>query len=52
MNNIDTNGFVLKNTYDTIKSDLEKMITSAGDEIAKHGGVATRIVLNAVEKKL
>ena len=30
VNNIDTSGFVLKNKYDTDKSDLEKKISDAG----------------------
>ena len=33
VNNIDTTGFVLKTTYDTGKSDLEKKISDAGKKI-------------------
>ena len=33
VNNIDTTGFVLKTTYDTDKSDLEKKISNADKKI-------------------
>ena len=51
VNNIDTTGFVLKTTDDTDKSDAEKTIKLLGDEISKHGGLATRNELTGVENK-
>ena len=35
VNNIDTTGFVLKNAYDTDKSDLEKKIPDTSDLVKK-----------------
>ena len=42
VDDIDTTGFVLKTTYDTYKSAVEKKIKLVGDEIVKHGGLATK----------
>ena len=42
VDNIDTTRFVLKSTYDTDKSEVEKTMKSIGDGIAKHGGLATK----------
>ena len=38
VNNIDTTGFVLKNKYDTDKSDLEKKISDAEEKIPNASG--------------
>ena len=75
VNNVDTTGFVLKTTYDTDKSDLEKeksyadkklpdkselikktdlntKITEIESKIPSITGLATNLVLTAVENKI
>ena len=42
VNNIDTTGFVLKTTYDTDKSDLEKKISNAGKKNRDTSDLATK----------
>ena len=39
INNIDTNGFVLKTEYNTDKSDLEKKISDADKKIPNISGL-------------
>ena len=46
-NNIDTTGFVLKTTYDTDKSDLEKKISDADKKIPDISNLAKKTDLNA-----
>ena len=63
VNNIDTTGFVLKTTYDTDKSNLEKKISDADKKIPDTSdlakkqipsitGLATNSALTAVENKI
>ena len=68
VNNIDTTGFVLKTTYDTVKSDSEKQIPHTSDlaektdlkakiteienKIPSITGLATNSALSAVENKI
>ena len=66
VNNIDATGFVLKTTYDTDKSDLEKKIPDTSDldkktnlkiceienKIPSINGLATNSALTAVENKI
>ena len=47
VNNIDTTGFVLKTTYDTDKSDLEKKINDADKKISVTSNLAKKTDLNA-----
>ena len=47
LNNIDTIGFVLKTTYDTNKSDLEKKISDADKKNPDTSELAKKIDLNA-----
>ena len=47
VDNIDTTGFVLKTTYDTDKSDLEKKISDVDKEIPDTSGLAKKADLNA-----
>ena len=42
LNNIDTTGFVLKATYDTDKSDLEKKISDADKKIHDASNIAKK----------
>ena len=42
VNNIDTTGFVLKTTYDTDKSDLEKKISNADKKILDTSDLAKK----------
>ena len=42
VNNIDTTGFVLKTTYDTDKSDLEKKISDADKKIPDTSDLAKK----------
>ena len=42
VNNIDTTGFVLKTTYDTDKSDLEKKISDANKKIPDTSDLAKK----------
>ena len=51
-NNIDTTRFVLKTTYDTDKSDLEKKISNVDKKIPNISGLATKSALTAVENKI
>ena len=46
INNIDTTGFVLKTTYDTDKSDLEKKISDADKEIPDASDLVEKTDLN------
>ena len=41
VDDIDTTKFVLKATYDADNLEIEKTMKSVGNEIAKHGGLAT-----------
>ena len=64
VNNIDTSGFVLKTTYNTDKTELEKKITDVTDFVKKVkltelenkipdvSSLATKAVLTAVENKI
>ena len=45
VNNIDTNGFVLKNKYDTDKSDLEKKINDADKKMPNISGRKKQIIM-------
>ena len=47
VDNIDTTGFVLKTTYDTDKSDLEKKISDAEKNIPNTSDLAKKTDLNA-----
>ena len=47
VNNIDSTGFVLKTTYDTDKSDLEKKISDADKNILGASDLAKKTDLNA-----
>ena len=47
VNNIDTTGFVLKTTFDTDKSDLEKKISGADKKIPDTSDIAKKTDLNA-----
>ena len=47
VNNIDITGCVLKTTYDTDKSDLEKKISDADKKIADTSKLAKKTDLNA-----
>ena len=47
VNNIDITGFVLKTTYDTDKSDLEKKISDADKEIPDTSELAKKTDLNS-----
>ena len=49
---IDTTGFVLKTTYDTDKSNLNKKISDADKKIPSITGSATNSALTAVENKI
>ena len=42
VNNIDTIGFVLKTTYDTDKSDLEKKISDADKKVPDVSGLVKK----------
>ena len=42
VNNIDATGFVLKTTYDTDKSDLEKKISDADKKIPDTSGLVKK----------
>ena len=42
LNNIDTRGFVLRTTYDTDKSDLEKKISDADKKITDTSELAKK----------
>ena len=42
VNNIDTRGFVLRTTYDTDKSDLEKKISDADKKITDTSELAKK----------
>ena len=46
VDNIDTTGFVLKTTYDTDKSDLEKKVSDADKEIPDTSDLAKKIRFN------
>ena len=48
VNNIGTTGFVLKTTYDTDKSDLEKKICDADKKIPDTSDLAKKADLNAI----
>ena len=52
VDNIDTTKFVLKTTYDTDNSKIEKTIKLVNDKITKQGGLATNNELVAVENKI
>ena len=45
VNNIDTNGFVLKTKYDTDKSDLEKIINDADKKMPNISGLKKQIMM-------
>ena len=47
VDNIDTTGFVLKNTYDTDKLDLEKKISDADKKIPDTSDLTKKTDLNA-----
>ena len=51
MNNIDTRKFILKTTYDTDNSKIEKTIKLVGHKITKQRGLATKNELADVENK-
>ena len=46
VNNIDTKGFILKATYDTNKSDLEKKISDTDKKIPDTSDLAKKAYLN------
>ena len=52
VDNIDTTRFLLKNTYDTDNSKIEKTMKLIGDKIKKQRGLATKTELAAVENKI
>ena len=45
VNNIDTNGFVLKNKYDTDKSNLEKKINDADKKMPNISGLKNQMIM-------
>ena len=45
VNNIDTNGFVLKNKYDTKKSNLEKKINDADKKMPNISGLKNQMIM-------
>ena len=52
VDNIDATKFVLKTTFDKYNLDAEKTIKSIADVIKKHGPLATKNELDAVENKI
>ena len=52
VDNIDTTEFVLKTTFDKYNLDAEKTIKSIADVIKKHGPLAIKSELAAVENKI
>ena len=52
VDNIDTTRFLLKNTYDTDNSKIEKTMKLIGDKIKKQRALATKTELAAVENKI
>ena len=52
VDNIDPARFVFKTTYDIDKSDAEKSTKLMADVMKKHGPLATKNELNAVENKI
>ena len=55
VNNIDTSGFVLKNKYDTDKSNLEKKISDADNKIPSTSGLVKKqiiMLITEIENKI
>ena len=45
VNNVDTSGFVLRNKYDTDKSNLEKKISDADNKISNTSGLVKKQII-------